>query len=422
MTKILFQKVNIVDADSPFNGQQTDVLVTDGQIEKVGNGISAPDAKLMEGGSLSPGWVDMRVRLTDPGYEWKDDLNSLAQAAVAGGFTRLICLPNTTPALDGRDFIQSLVSRSATSPVYFHPYGALTKGATGEDMADLYDMHKSGAVGFTNGLNSIQKSGTMMRSLQYLHSFDGLMVNYSNDESIGRSGIVNEGPTSTRLGLKGAPTIAEEVMLSRDLKLLEYFEHKLHVAPVTTAGSVELLKAAKQKFTDLSAETSAMYLYLTDEVLEDFDPNYKVFPPLRGVADREALRNAVKEGVIDVISSFHWPEGVEEKMMEFPSAEFGMNGIQTCFSLAYEAMVKSGTIDLTQLISTLSIRPRQILKLPAATIREGITAELTWFDETDSWTPEPTGWRSKSKNTPFFGQPLSGVVKGILAKGELTIC
>ena len=421
MTKILFKKVNIVDPGSAYDGQTADVFVSGGQIEKIGTGLTEQADLIHEGGSLSPGWVDMRVRLTVPGFEWKDDFKSLAAAAVAGGFTRLVCLPNTQPVLDSKDFIQSLMSRSRDLPVHFHAYGALTKGAEGDEMAELFDMHTAGAVGFTNGLNSVQHSGTMMRSLKYLHSFGGLLVNYSNDNSISRSGMVNEGPTSTRLGLKGAPAIAEEVMLSRDLKLLEYFEHKMHAAPITTAGSVELLKAAKKKFPELSAETSAMYLYLNDEVLEGFDPNYKVYPPLRGESDRQALQQAVKDGVIDTISSFHWPEGEEEKMVEFPRAEYGMGGLQTCFSLAYESMVKSGLISIGELIEKLSHNPRKILGLPAISIAEGETAELTWFDPTQSWFPNPDEWRSKSKNSPFFGKELSGVVKGVLVKGELTI-
>ena len=421
MTKLLFKEVTIADPKSPFDGKRADVLIHDGIIRKIGS-VTEPEATVHGGGTLSPGWVDMRVRLTEPGFEWKDDLRSLAKSAVAGGFTRVVCLPNTYPALDSRDFILSLVSRSESLPIYFHPYGALTKGAEGPEMAELFDMHQAGAVGFTNGLNSIQKSGILMRSLKYLHSFGGLLVNYPNDLDIARSGIVNEGPVSTRLGLKGVPAIAEEIMLARDVKLLEYFEHKMHIGPITTAGSVALLREAKSRFPALTAETSAMYLSLTDEVLEDFDPHYKVYPPLRRESDRQALCNAVKEGVIDVISSFHWPEGVEEKNLEFPNAEFGMAGLQTCFSLAYQALVAEGTLSLSELVQVFAHRPRTILGLPEVSLQEGSEAEFTWFDPESVWTPTKENWQSKSFNTPFLHRELKSVVKGIFAKGELIIC
>lgn len=422
MTKVLFKKVNIVDSRSPFNGKTVDVLISDGKIESVGEGLTAKGATVVEGGSLSPGWVDTRVRLTVPGSEWKEDLPSLAAGAIAGGFTRLVCLPNTEPALDSRDFVESFLSRTQRLPVHFHPYGALSHGGKGDQMAELFDMHQAGAVGFTNGIHSIQASGTVIRALQYLSSFGGLLVNYPHDDSLSRGGFVNEGPVSTRLGLKGTPTIAEEIMLARDLKLMEYYEHRLHIAPVTTAGAVELLRDAKKRFSQLTAETSAMYLFLTDEVLDGFDSNYKVFPPLRSEADREALIKGVQDGVIEVISSFHWPEGTEEKRLEFPAAEFGMSGLQTCFSLAYETLVDSGAITLAALVDTLTHNPRRILQLPAVSIEVDAEAELTWFDENGSWTPTTQNWKSKSLNSPFLGKQLKGCVKGIFAKGELTIC
>ncbi|HHG86264.1 MAG TPA: dihydroorotase [Bacteroidetes bacterium] len=420
MEKVLFRKVRVIDGQSRHNGQVCDVLVDNAIIQEVGEGgsLQAADCTRVEGGCLSPGWVDMRVNLTDPGFEWKDDLESLAAAALVGGFSRIATLPNTSPVIDNSGLLKSLKLRSASLSVHVLPYGALSVGAAGKDMAELYDMHQAGAVAFSDGNQPIASSGLLLRALQYLKPFDGLVCSLPLDRSLSPASEIGESPVSVQMGMPGIPAIAEEMMVARDLKLLGYFPHRLHIGPVTTAESLNLLRVAKAQFPELSVETSALYLLLDDTSNLEFDANTKVFPPLRDRAAVIALREAVKDGLIDVISSSHHPQSIEEKNHDFSAAAPGAETLEIAFSAAHTALAQAG-IPLTRLIACLTAGPRRILRQEPVCVDQGQLAELTHFDPAVRWTPSLAHIRSKSKNNPLLGQELLGKPLHVYVRGKL---
>lgn len=414
MSKILFRNVKVVDSQSRHNGKKADVFVADGLIQSINKAMSTePDrgTQVKEGGSLSPGWLDMRAYLTDPGFEYKEDLHSLAAAAAAGGFTSVLCVPETHPAMDHRDRIASLVARSRSLPVNLLPCGNLTMGGKGVDLAELYDMKQAGALAFSDGIHPAKDAGTLLRALQYLSAFGGLLMNLPYDPSLDVQGQMAEGEVSTRLGLKGIPSVAESLMISRDLSVLAWFEAPLHIGPVTTRVGLRELTRGKRKFPKLSAETSAQYLLLDDRACARFETPFKVFPPLRPAADVRALRKAVLEGTIDVITSSHHPQGTEEKNNEFAGAAFGSGNLETAFSAAWTAMSAEG-MAIDAFIEKFTVNPRRILNLQTLSVSEGQRAELTWFDEKEEWTPTQSDLRSKAATNPFLGRTLTGRVKG----------
>lgn len=424
METVLFRDVKIVDAQSQHHGQRSDVLILGETIEKVAAANTLPvpaSGQVVEGGCLSPGWVDMRVHLTDPGFEWKEDLASLAQAALAGGFARVATLPNTAPVIDNSGLLRSLILRSLALPIHILPYGALSNGAKGKDMAELFDMQQAGAVAFTDGIAPVAEAGMLLRALQYLKPFDGLVCNLPLDRSLAATAQVGEGPVSVHMGMPGIPAIAEEMMVARDLKLLEYFPHRLHLGPVTTAGSLDLIRRAKAKFPELSVETSALYLLLDDEANLEFEANTKVFPPLRDAASVAALRGAVKDGLIDVVSSGHHPQSIEEKQHDFAAAEFGASTLEVAFAAAHTALHAAGA-PLERLIDALTVQPRRILRQEAVAIGAGKVAELTHFDPALRWTPAQGDLRSKSKSNPLLGKELLGRPLHTFVKGHLHRC
>ena len=432
MQNLLFQDVKVIDSRSSHNGKKVDLRITNGQISAIGKPgtLIAPKGGLkVEGGCISPGWIDMRVHLTDPGYEWKDDLDSLSKAALRGGFTGILCLPNTQPVLDSRDFIESLKLRSLQLPVHFLPSGALTLGTHGKDLAELYDMHRSGAVAFTDGTHPIMETGLLLRGLQYVKPFEGLLINSPLDLSVAGDAQVGEGPNATRLGMKGIPAIAEEMMIARDLRVLDYFPGRLHLGPITTAGGASLLRKANENKAgegkvsvtnkaSITAETSVAWFCLSDESLIEFDTHKKVFPPLRTESDRLAIIAALADNTIQVISSSHQAQALEDKAVDFADAAFGMIGLETCFALSHSELVsKQKALSLADLIDKIAVNPRKILRLNAATIEEGSAAEISHFDPKLKWTFSAADIASKSRNTPFLGTELVGKALGTYCKG-----
>lgn len=418
MSNIQFQSVQICDPKSPFHGKTVDVEVAAGKIVQVVEaGQGNAKGEVVKGGFLSPGWIDFRVHLTDPGLEWKEDLNSLAQAARAGGFCRIVTLPNTEPVLDNSGAIQALAMRAANLPVKLLPTGALSQKGEGKDLAELFDMGKAGAVGFTDGVQGIHSSGLLLRALQYLKPMGGLVMDAPLEEGLAKGAMIGEGPTSTRMGLKGIPQLAERMAVDRDLQLLGYFPGKLHLGPLTTEAAIEQLATLKAEHPGLSLETSALYLLLDETELEGFDPNFKVWPPLRNSDSVRALRKAVADGLIDVVSSSHHPQSIEEKKHDFVTAQAGAATIEVAFSAAWTGLAESG-VSLDRLLDALTYGPAEVLSLDLPGIREGVEAELTWFDPTQSWTPEVASLRSRSKNNPLVGRSLTGKVLGTYACGQ----
>ncbi|WNJ18842.1 dihydroorotase [Pontibacter sp. G13] len=418
MEGYLLKSVTIVDPSGPNDGRTTDVCIRGGRIEDIGDISSKEGAKTIDaqGTYLSPGWMDMEVHLSDPGFEYKERLDDLAKAAQLGGFTRILCYPNTLPVVDNGAMIQALTQRSEHFVTKIHFAGALSEAAHGKDLAEVFDMHQAGALAFTDGTHPIDDAGLLLRALQYFKSFDGLIINQPLSPKIAGEGQMNEGHMSTKLGMKGIPEIAELVAVDRDLRLLSYQIGRYHFHPVTSSEALE--RIAEQNFSEVTTGTSLPYLILDDTAIESYDSNYKVMPPIRDKSQQISLLESLKNGQLNVLTSGHRPQGVEEKKVEFEQAEPGMLGLQSFFGLANMHLVQTGHISLSRLIELIAHQPRKILKLDIPHVAKGNEAELTWFSTDKSWEYSPAQVPSRAKNSPFFKQNLKGKPLGIFQKGR----
>ncbi len=409
----LIKNATIVDPNSKQNGKKVDILINKGTIKEIGKNLSAnKSTKIIEGKKLqvSPGWLDIGAQVGEPGFEHREDLASVAAAAAAGGFTALACFPNTAPPIHSKSEVSFL--KNSTQLVDFYPIGAVSRACAGGDLAEIYDMAKAGAVAFSDGAMSIASAGLMKRGLHYIKGIDGVLINHPHDVSLAKGGQLHEGEVSTKLGMKGIPALSETLMLKRDLDLLAYTESKLHVHNISTAESVKLVKTAKAKGLKVTASVAIMNLLYSHESLENFDPNFKVNPPLREKKDVKALWKGILDGTIDVVNSNHTPLEIEAKKLEFAYADFGITGLQTIFNLLNTHFGDTLTAD--KLVDLLAIQPRKILNLPIPTISEGEVANLTIFDNTTEWTFSRKAIKSKSYNTPHIGASFKGQVLGII--------
>ncbi|MGV3560556.1 dihydroorotase [Larkinella arboricola] len=424
--KLLIRAARIVDAQSPFNGQVRDVLIENGLIRQISESITVEESdaalKVIEqdGLCISPGWVDLRVSAKDPGYEHKEDLTTVCKAAARGGFTDIAILPNTKPVLDSKDTLGYIRQATQGHPVNVHPIAAITKKTEGTDFTDMIDLHHAGAVAFSDGEKPLLNADLLLKTLQYLQPFNGLLMNRPEEQNLTHFGQMNEGLSSTLLGLKGMPAMAEEMMIERDLRLLEYAHSQsanpasgtvLHFSTISTARAVDLIRQAKQQGLPVSCDVAAHQLAFEDTALMGFDTNLKVNPPFRGSADREALKQGLADGTIDAIVSDHNPQDDESKNIEFDHAEFGIIGLETAFSVV---RTHFADLPLEQLVDKLTHAPRRILRLPALTLDENQLATLTVFHPEMEWTYEQTA--SRSKNSPFFGKTLRGKALWIINK------
>lgn len=423
MKSVLFRRLTVQDIDSPFHGQNIDVRVEGQLIQEIGEAGSLPlssseELEFPEGSCLSPGWVDSMVQLCDPGYEYKESLEQLSNAATRGGFTHLICSPNTYPILDNSQILHSLASRSQHLHTGFHFCGAITEKARGGDLAEVYDMHQAGAVAFSDGSHPLPNGGIFLRALQYMKSFGGLIIQSPTDPSLIGEGQMNEGYMATRLGMPGIPELAELIPVHRDLELYAYEPGKVHFHPISSPKALHRLGEAKQQYGDISIGTNLYYLILSDQNLEAFDPVYKVFPPLRNEEQCLELKQALKDGRIDMLSSGHQPQGIEEKQLEFSNAEPGMLGLQSFYPVAQHYLVEEGWISLERLISILTKTPRKIFDLPSVSIQVGEHADLTVFHPQASSILNVNDIPSRAKNSAWIGKELTGKVLGTYHKGS----
>lgn len=417
---VLLQQVFIADTHSPYNGQVKDILIVDGIIAQIADAISptSTDTTVVAANEavVSSGWVDVFSHFCDPGFEYRETLATGAAAAAAGGFTQVFTLPNTQPVVTSKTQVEYVVEKSKSLPVTVRPLGAVTKQIEGKELSEMYDMRLSGAVAFSDGLQAIQSSGLLLKALQYIKAFDGVIIQLPHDKSIGSFGLVNEGIVSTQLGLPGIPAIAEELMIKRDIDLLEYTGSKLHITGITTANSVALIAAAKAKGLQLTCSVTPYHLLYCDEDLVDYDTNLKTNPPLRSRADMMALRQAVVDGQIDCIASHHLPQNWDSKTCEFEYAKHGMIGLQTAYA-AINALLPS--LSNEQLSNLFSNNARQIFGLPTITIKEGACVELTIFSRIGETTLIKANNKSKSANSPLLNTALKGEVIGIFHKSQL---
>ncbi len=409
--KILIQSATISDPNSPHHKKNKNVLIQNGKIIDIGTKKFAADKTInAEGMILSTGWIDMGTFIGDPGLEYKEDLESASKAAAAGGFTELAMLPNTNPSVQSKNEVNYITKGNGSRLVQIYPMGSVTLNNLGEELTEMIDLNAAGAVAFSDGLKSVWNTDILLKSLQYLQKFDGLLVNHPEDIWLNMFGQMNEGKNSTQLGLRGMPKIAEDVAVIRDIELLSYAGGRLHFSRISSAKSIEAIRIAKKQKLNVSCDITAYQALLDDSLLEDFDTNYKVNPPLREKSELAALTAGLKDGTIEVLCSGHLPQDTESKVLEFGHADFGMINLQT-FASQIASLSKS--VNIHDLINKITTVPRTLLKLEIPVIEKEEKANLTLFDPQEKWIYSEDKNYSKSNNSPYLGKELKGKTKAV---------
>ena len=414
---LILRKATIVDPQSPFHNQTVDVKITNGNFEKIGTSVPKSDSHQEfqhEGLHISQGWFDTSVSLGEPGFEDRETIANGLETAAKSGFTGIALQPNSYPIIDNQSQVHFVKQKANGFATELFPIGALTKASEGKDLAELFDMKNSGAVAFGDYGKSLSNANLMKIALQYTQDFDGLVIAFSQDETIKGNGVANEGIVSIQLGLKGIPNLAEELIVARNLFLLEYTGGKLHIPTISTAKSVALIKEAKKKELNVTCSVAVHHLLLTDEKLEGFDSRYKVTPPLRTEEDRQALIAGILDNTIDCITSDHNPIDIENKKMEFDLAKNGTIGLESAFGALQTVL------SLDKIIEKLTFG-KTILNIENQEIKEKNKVSISMFTTDNNWTFEKENILSKSKNAAFLGQQMKGKAIGIYNQGKLVI-
>lgn len=414
--KVLIKRATTVSPSSPFHGTSQDILIDNGIISKIGNDLKSNADKIieMEGLHISTGWMDCFANFCDPGYEFKETLETGANAAAAGGFTQVMLIPNTNPVVYNKSQVEYLAQKSKELPVQIYPIGTVTKNAEGRELSEMYDMFNTGAVAFSDGLNPVQSSGILQKALEYILAIDATIIQLPDDKSISPSGLMNEGEISTQLGLAGKPAISEELMIARDIELVRYTNSKIHFTGVSTAKSLELIAAAKKEKLRVTCSVTPYHLFFYDNDLVSYDTNLKVNPPLRTKKDRDALRTGIKNGIIDFIASHHQPQNWDNKVCEFEYAKNGMEGLESVFGAASICGVST-----EHFVKMQTENINGIFKIEETFIEEGRKANITLFNPDEEYVFEEKDIFSKSKNNAFIGKKLKGRVIGIINGDKL---
>lgn len=422
MNRFLISGGRVVD---PANGidDMLDVLVEDGRIAAIGKsfGAEVAGAEVIDasGKVIAPGLVDMHVHLRDPGRTDEETIESGLRAALKGGFTSVACMPNTDPVIDSASVIEYIKHRA--NDVGFgnvYPIGAITQGQNGERLSEMGELVGAGAVAFSDDGKCVMNSQLMRRALEYSKVWNKAIISHAEDSHLAHGGQMHEGYYSTILGLKGIPSAAEEVIVARDIVLAELTGGKIHIAHLSTAGSLEMVKRAKERGINVTCEVTPHHLILTDEYLQGYDTNFKVNPPLRSISDVEALRQGLRDGIIDAIASDHAPHARHEKETEFDYAPFGLMGLETTLALILTKIVDEGVVSLNQAIEKMSIGPARILDIPNGNLEVGHDADLIILDTNALLEVDPNKWESKSINTPYTGWKLKGLVTEVFSLGK----
>ena len=417
----LIKNGHVID---PANGVdlKLDVLVSDGKIAKLGKpgsisekGTQAIDAS---GRLVVPGLIDMHVHLREPGFEYKETIATGAAAAKAGGFTSVCCMPNTSPVNDNRSVTEFILSQARDASARVFPIGAVTKGSKGKELSEIGELFAAGCRALFDDGRPVANAAVMRRALEYAKIFDVLVISHCEDGTLSAKGVMNEGVVSTELGLRGIPAAAEDVMTARDLSLAELTGGKLHVAHVSTAGSVRLIREAKARGIKVTAETCPHYFSLTEEAVRGYNTQAKMNPPLRTAHDAAAIKQGLSDGTIDVIATDHAPHAADEKAGEFDFAPFGIVGLETALGLTLR-LVDEGVLSLTEAIRKLSVNPAAILGINKGTLSVGADADVTIVDPAFEWTVNASEFKSKSRNTPFEGWKLRGRAVQTIVGGRL---
>jgi len=419
---LLIKAATILDPLSPFHLQTNDILVDGGIIRKVKHHLDAEKGTEVfnaDGKFISPGWFDMFANFCDPGYEYKEDIQSGARAAAAGGFTGVAVVADTNPVVDSKAEVEYIINKSKGSIVDIFPIGAVTKNCEGKELAEIYDMHRAGAIAFSDAPKPVMIAGLMMRGLLYVKKINGVIISHPHDETIAPGGQMNEGASSVFLGMNGIPSLAEDLMVVRDIELAEYTGSRIHFSCISTKEAVDRIRDAKKKGIPVTAGVNPVHLILDDSSITEYDSNLKVFPPLRTKEDVAALKTGLADGTIDVICSAHQPQNAEKKEVEFEYADAGMINLQTCFSLANEAL--SGTLKLDEIIRKMSANPRTILGVKVPSIAESSEANFTIFDSEEQWELRKENIFSKSVNTPFINKTMKGKALAIFNHNQFQL-
>ena len=412
---IILKSAKVINVESKHNGSKQDILISEGKIKKIGRTISVKNAKTISVKNLhvSVGWFDSSVSFGEPGYEERETLLNGADVAAKSGFTDLLLNPSTNPVLDNQTDISFIKSKSLNSSCNIHPIGALTLSSESKDLAELYDMKNSGAVGFYDFKKPILNSNLLKTALLYSQSFNSVIMSYPQDNSVAKGGLINEGTISVNYGIKGIPNFAEEIQIARDLHVLEYTGGKLHIPTISTKKSLELIKKAKSKGLNVTCSVAVHNLIFNDKKLKDFDTRFKVLPPLREEKDRVALVNGVKTGLIDMVTSDHLPIDLENKKTDIENAKYGTIGLESIFGSLLSLF------DLNQTIEILT-RGREIFNIEKPEFEVGSKASLSLFTIND-YEFSKADILSKSKNSAFLGMKMKGKPIGVINGNKITI-
>lgn len=418
MSSLLIKNVNIIDPNSDFNNSKKDILLKNGLIVKIEDNIQVNNLDTVQEENLHvcPGLFDFSVDFPDPGNEQRETLESGLFSSKSGGFTGVGLQPTYKPARDKKSEILFCKNTTKDLGIDVVPFGAISKELKGEQLAEMFDMYNAGALAFSDNMRPVHNSGLFSRALLYAKNFNGLIISFPYEEKISPNGLINEGVVSTKLGLEGIPDLSEELMVNRDLLINRYHEGRLHFNILSSKKSLKQIEVAKKTQNNLSCGTSIFHLLFDDEIIDQFDNRFKILPPFRTKEDRNALLEGVKNGTIDVITSYHQPNEKEITNVEFSLSPFGSIGTQVCFPLALTYLKEY--IGLEKIVQCMSINPRTILQYEVPIIKEGYEANMTLFNPDKKWIYDKKNNTSMSENTGLFGSELNGFVHGTIHKSN----
>ncbi len=415
MTSYLLKNITVLDKSSEHNGKKVNVLIENGKIAKIGTAVEDAAAETIDfsGSYLAPGFCDLYVNINDPGFEYREDITSVANAAIAGGFTTICATADNHPITQSKAQVEYILNNAKNTPVSILPIGAVTENFDGKTPTEMLDMHYAGAIAFSDVPHSVKDSGVLLRALQYVQPFNGLIITMPFDKTLVGDGQVNESEVSVRMGMKGITNLSEYSMVQRDIELLKYTGGKLHFVGISTSESIDLIRKAKAEKLNVTCSVFVHHLISDENEVKNFDSNYKVFPPLRTKDDQQALIKGLKDGTVDCISTQHTPLNIDEKNVEFEVADFGIIGLETAFGLLYKRL--ENEISKEKLIELLSVNPRKIINQTAS------TTDFIILNFEEEWILTDKNSKSKSRNSPYLNTPLKGKVKAVFSKGNFII-
>lgn len=411
MTSYLLKNITVLDMASVHNGKKVNVLIENGKITKIGEAIEDAAVETIDfsGSYLAHGFCDLYVNINDPGFEYREDITSVANAAIAGGFTTICATADNHPITQTKAQVEYILNNAKNTPITILPIGAVTENFDGKTPTEMLDMHYAGAIAFSDVPHGIKDSGVLLRALQYVQPFNGLIITMPFDKTLVGDGQVNESEVSVRMGMKGITNLSEYSVVQRDIELLKYAGGKMHFVGISTKESIELIRKAKSEQLNITCSVFVHHLISDENEVKNFDSNYKVFPPLRIQDDQQALIEGLKDGTVDCISTQHTPLNIDEKNVEFEVADFGIIGLETAFGLLNKKL--EGIISKERLIELLSANPRKI-------INQKTNSDFIILNFEEEYTFSEKNIKSKSKNTPYIGKPLKGKVKAVFSKGK----